>query len=102
MIFRHFFVFIFRAARLGTAARGIGDIHVAAELGTVPPLRHFLRVNPGSVHEKDEFYCRGLKKLGWFSCFPEVEGGFGPDSFNILKFGAERNEFVGFLLYSWT
>ncbi len=48
---------------------------------------------------------RGLKKMAVFFATSEVEGGFGANSFNILKFGAERDEFVGFLLhllYSWT
>ena len=83
--------------RLGTAARGSG-IYQAARSGDVPALRHLLRVAPRSVHEKTKFG-RGLKKIAVFCCFPEVEGGFGANSFNSLKFGAERNEFVGFLLH---
>ena len=53
IIFR-FFRFFFRATRLGTAARG-SDIHVAARNGDFPALRHFLRVAPEKVHEKDEY-----------------------------------------------
>ena len=42
---------------------------------------------------------RGLEKLLFFCDSGGVEGGFGANSFNSLKFGAERNEFVGFLLH---
>ena len=50
-----------RAARLGTAARG-GNIHQAAGKGDVPALRHFLRVAPGKVHEKDDEIGPGPQK----------------------------------------
>ena len=54
---------------------------------------------PEKVHEKN-FFGPGPQKNGcFFFATPEVEGGFGANSFNSLKFGAERNEFVGFLLY---
>ena len=63
----HFFRFFFRAARLGTAARG-DDIHEAARNCDVPALRHFLRVAPEKVHEKDDIGPRPQE----FAFFPKA------------------------------
>ena len=66
-----------------------------AGFGNVPALRHLLRVAPEKVHEKDRVGPRPQKNGCFFFATPE----FGANSFNILKFGAESNEFVGFLLH---
>ena len=49
-----------------TPSRGHDDIHGAAWDGDVPALRHFLRVDPEKVHEKDVLLGRGLKE--WLNC----------------------------------
>eukprot|EP00434_Breviolum_minutum_P030481 symbB.v1.2.026954.t1/scaffold2731.1/size72017/2 len=38
------------------AAKECGDIHQAAFRGNLPALRHWIRVAPASVHEKESLY----------------------------------------------
>ena len=40
----------------GTPSQGHNNIHLAAQDGNVPALRHFLRVAPERVHEKGSFW----------------------------------------------
>ena len=74
--------------------RGDDDgIHDAAEQGDVPALRHFLRVDPERVREKDPSHRRWPQSSGWIACSGGVVGASGrcQKKSNILKFGFNRN-----------
>jgi len=84
----------------GTLSRGHDSIHAAAMLGTVPALRHFLRVAPERVHEKDEDG-RRPQRMAELLVPGGVVGGRCQKKSNILKFGVNRNLDFSMLVYVW-
>ena len=69
-------------------------------LGTVPALRHFLRVAPERVHEKDEDG-RRPQRMAELLVPGGVVGGRCQKKSNILKFGVNRNLDFSMLVYVW-